>query len=88
MEYTAEILAKVRSMGTLNYHAERIIKLIEPDDPDQFRRDFYNKSSIIFKEYEKGVIYAEYQIDKKLFELAKEGDVKALEIFELRRLRD
>ncbi len=87
MSYSKEILAKVRSMGTLSYTLDRVLILVEPENPEQFIIDFNDKKSEIHKEFEKGVLIAEYQIDKKLFELAKEGDVAALEQLENRKIK-
>jgi len=86
MLYTEKILEEVRAMGSLGYSLARMIILIEPADHLQFMQDFNDTTSEIYIEYKKGIISAEYEIDKKLFENAKNGDVTAIEQLEVRRI--
>lgn len=44
-----------------------------------------NKESVFYKNFQKGEIRAQYVIDLKLFELAQQGDIKALDKLELRK---
>lgn len=43
------------------------------------------KNSEFYKLYLKGQDMSNYTIDTKLFELSKKGDLKALELFEMRK---
>lgn len=82
MDYTDEILKKVQQCGMLGYPASKITNILDIEndaDINQFNIDFYTTGSIIEKNYRKGVDKAEFAIDIKLFDMAKDGDLKALE---------
>lgn len=85
MEYDKEFIAKITGMGTLGYDAEKIINVLDIVDVDQFRKDFMNKDSDIYKAFQKGVDKSDYIIDMKLYELAKTGDMKAIELYDKRK---
>ncbi len=40
--------------------------------------DFFDKNHQVFKAYQKGVDIADYAVDSKLLDLAKNGDLAAL----------
>lgn len=87
MQYTADFLKKITSLGTLNYPLSKVINILDVEAADafQFTTDFYNPASPVAIAYKKGIDKADYAIDAKLFELAKDGDKKALELYEERR---
>ena len=70
--------------GAYGYDANRIAGILELSITE-IEAELKNYSSEIFHLYQKGVYRAEYVIDKKLFELAQSGDIKALEKLELRK---
>lgn len=72
-------------MGTLGYPSSKIINVLDIDDEKQFTKDFDNPRSEVAKAYKKGVDKADFIIDSKLFEMAKNGDLKALEKYEIRK---
>jgi len=80
-----EILNKITQLGTLSYDIDRIVFLINDIDEDTLRKEFYNKDSDIYRAYKKGVLLAEFNIDKKLLELAQNGDIKAIQLLEDRK---
>jgi hypothetical protein len=91
MEYTDEFLKKVTSLGTLGYSLNKCINILDVADGDikNFTNDFDNINSKVAKAYQKGIDKAAYAIDVKLFDLAtKEGDLKALEMFEARKAEE
>ena len=89
VEYDEESLKKITSAGMLGYDVDKIINVfdIDPKNEKQFRKDFNNKKSEVAKAYKKGQDKGEYVIDIKLFNMAKEGDLQALEKYEQRKIK-
>jgi hypothetical protein len=87
MTLSDEQLKKMVQMGILGYTAEQCINIldIEPQDEADFIVQFNNPASPAAKNYTKGKDKATYQIDMKLFQMAAEGDLKALAKYEERR---
>lgn len=87
MEYTEEFLKKIVGVGTLGYAIEKIINVLDIADKDveAFRKDFNQPNSIVRRAYQKGIDKADYAIDMKLFDMAKNGDLKALYKYEERK---
>lgn len=89
MSYTESFLDKVRSFGILGYSVDKIIDLVEPDNPEKFRDDFSDLNSEIYKAYRKGKTTGEYNMDKELFDAStKKHDVKANEALKDRLQRN
>jgi hypothetical protein len=84
MKYTDEILQKMKTFGGLSYPLEKIKSILEINDI-QFDIDFYDPKSQIYKMYQTGIDIAKFNIDKKMYELAISGDIKALEKYEQRK---
>ncbi len=76
---------KLITLGCLGYDVERCINIVEPDDEAAFRRDFATEGSPVWKAYRKGQDIAAFAIDSKLFDMAKNGDMKALATLEERQ---
>lgn len=72
-------------MGTLGYPLSKIINVLDVDDEKQFTKDFDNPKSKVAVAYQKGVDKADFILDSKLFEMAKNGDLKALNKYEERK---
>ena len=85
MEYNDEFLKKMVQVGTLGYPLSKIINVLDIDDIKQFTKDFDNPKSKIAVSYQKGVDKADFILDSKLFEMAKNGDLKALQKYEERK---
>ena len=87
INYTDEQLKQMVHMGILGYGVEKCINILDIDsgDAEQFKKDFSNPASEIYKLYKKGVDKSDYAIDMKLFEKAKGGDLKALQKYEERK---
>jgi hypothetical protein len=79
-------LFKIQAFGVLEYPPKKIINILEVEDESAFMRDFYNPLSDIYKAYQRGKDKADYAVDKKLFDLAKSGDIEALIKLEDRKL--
>ena len=85
MEYNEEFLKKMVQVGTLGYPLSKIINVLDIDDVEQFIEDFDDPKSRIAISYQKGVDKADFVLDSKLFEMAKGGDLKALDKYEARK---
>lgn len=85
MEYNEDFLKKMVQVGTLGYPLSKIINVLDIDDIKQFTKDFDNPKSQVAISYQKGVDKADFVLDSKLFDMAKGGDLKALEKYEVRK---
>lgn len=85
MNLSDKQLKKLVTLGCLGYDFDRCVNIVEPDDEEQFRRDFRAEGSPVWKAYRKGQDIAAFAIDSKLFDMAKNGDMKALATLEGRQ---
>ncbi len=85
MEYNEDFLKKMVQVGTLGYPLSKIINVLDIDDTKQFTKDFDNPQSQVAISYQKGVDKADFVLDSKLFDMAKGGDLKALNKYEIRK---
>ena len=85
MEYTEDFLKKMVQVGTLGYPLSKIMNVLDIEDEKQFTKDFDNPKSQVAKNYQKGIDKADFILDSKLFEMAKNGDLKALAKYEERK---
>lgn len=85
MEYNEDFLKKMVQVGTLGYPLSKIVNVLDIDDTKQFTKDFYNPKSKVAISYKKGVDKADFVLDSKLFDMAKGGDLKALQKYEERK---
>lgn len=85
MEYNEDFLKKMVQVGTLGYPLSKIINVLDIDDAKQFTKDFDNPKSKVAISYQKGVDKADFVLDSKLFDMAKGGDLKALQKYEERK---
>lgn len=85
MEYNEDFLKKMVQVGTLGYPLSKIINVLDVDDTKQFTKDFDNPKSKVAISYQKGIDKADFILDSKLFEMAKNGDLKALQKYEVRK---
>ncbi len=85
MEYNDEFLKKIVQMGMLGYPLSKIVNVIDIENEEKFKADFYNESHPVCKSYKKGIDRADSVIDMKLFDLAKTGDLDAIKQFDARR---
>lgn len=71
-------------MGTLAYSLEKIINILDisDDDAPAFTKAFDDPGSDVGRAYQKGIDKSDYTIDMKLFEKAKDGDLRAIELYE------
>lgn len=74
----------IKNFGAFKYDINKMANILDWP-PHQVKTEFENKESEYRKLYEQGRDTADFLIDKKLYDLAKDGDLKALEEFETRR---
>lgn len=75
MTHTPSELVKVTYLSALLFKKEEVLKLMD---------DNYGKAN--FKDaQDKGVLQGEYEIRKALYSAAKEGDIKAIEKWNIMR---
>lgn len=88
MKFSEEILKKTIQFGVLCYPVDKALNLLEFDnqaEKDSYRKAFRTPNSSIAQAYAKGNDMRDFAFDTKLFEMAKAGDVKAMQEFEKRR---
>lgn len=87
MHLNDDQLKKLVSLGCLGYTVEQCINVadIPPADERAFREAFRTEGSPVWKAYRKGQDVAAFAIDSKLFDMAKNGDMKALATLEERQ---
>ncbi len=85
MEYKVELLQQMVQFGTLGYPLSKILNIADIEDKAQFTRDFDNPDSTIAQKYQQGLDKAQFLLDTKLFNMAKGGDLTALQEFENRK---
>ena len=84
MEIKKEQKEQVINFGVFNYDSKKIASILELDK-DEVDSELKNEESELSKLLQKGKDMADYVIDLKLFEMAKTGDIKALEKLDLRK---
>lgn len=73
----------VANFGALGYDATRMALILDASKDDV--SEALTDGSEFQRLYDQGVAMADYAIDVKLFELAKGGDIKALDKLETRK---
>jgi hypothetical protein len=87
MKYTDTQLTTIKNCGAYQYSIDKCLRVLDlPTDQEvTFIEDFDDPDSEVYRQYNKGKDQADYYLDTKLFSLAREGDMKALDKFEQRR---
>lgn len=89
MEYDEATLAKIVDLGKLGYPAEKCSNILGYKGAEKagFLADFEDDKSQVFENYQNGKDLADFEMDTKVYQLAKAGDLAAIKEFELRRTR-
>jgi hypothetical protein len=83
--YTEEFLKKVKSFGVLQYSADRMISVLAPADPDQFKKDFSDPESVVYIMYQAGFNSGQYMLDVQQYKQAEiETDIRRFEYEQLK----
>lgn len=87
MEYTPELLQKIKTFGALGLSAKRIVLLLGLSIADEktFMVDFDSPDSPIHRAYEQGVAIGEYNQDAALMKQAESGDLFAIQELKIRQ---
>jgi hypothetical protein len=83
-ELTKEQEDQLINCGVFDYDSEKIANIINVDKKI-IEKAFSDPNSKISKLWHKGKDISDYVIDLKLFEMAKSGDIKALEKLDARK---
>lgn len=84
MKITKDQEEQIINFGVFGYDAKKISNILGFDIND-VKSAMIDKNSDLFKLLEKGRDMSDYVIDIKLFEMAKSGDIKALDKLEHRK---
>lgn len=88
MELSDETLQKIEQCGVLGYPASKICSILNLESQEEFIAEFNNPNSKIFKAFQRGVDKGDFAIDLKIYELAKSGDLNAIEKFQVRKKKN
>lgn len=84
MKIKEEQIEQIVNFGVFDYNAKKIASILEVSK-EEIEEEFKNSESQLSKLFQKGKDMAEYVIDLKLFEMAKSGDIKALDKLDSRK---
>jgi hypothetical protein len=84
MEYSDETQEIIINSGAFAYKADVIASLLKTDV--LLIEDAMSNDKEFIKLYKFGNDMANYKLDLKLFEMAKSGDIKAMQAFQAKRL--
>jgi hypothetical protein len=88
MNYTEQQLETAKNCGILGYSYVRTAVLVDENNIQQVVDDLKDADTDISNAHAAGAIKAQYVIDQKLFELARTGDLKAIELYNEMRERN
>lgn len=72
------------NFGAFGYDAKKMSSILGVSEVE-IAQELKNKDSEFAKLFQKGVDMSEYVIDLKIFNLAKQGDLEAIKVFEKRK---
>lgn len=84
IQLTKEQEEQVINFGVFDYPADKISSILGIE-LSEIKKDLANEKSKLNQLLEKGKNISEYIIDLKLFDMAKNGDIKALDKLESRK---
>ena len=88
MKITKEQQEQIVNFGVFEYNSKKIASILSVNE-NEIKTEIAEPNSELSKLLQKGKDMADYVIDLKLFNMAKEGDMKALDKLEYRkRLRE
>lgn len=78
------ISEQITTYGEIGYTTAQIIAL-HPESATQISKDFKSKGDL-YQAYHKGIALGKYKIDAQLHEKACKGDLKAIEMINIRKM--
>jgi hypothetical protein len=79
-DLTQEEKEKIINLGAMQYDEDKMA-IVLGWEKDEVKKEMGDANSEVKKLYNKGSVLSEYILNVKLFEMAKAGDLKALEKF-------
>lgn len=88
-QWDEELIAKIVRLGGLGYLMQKCRNVLQLEEKDWrlFEEDFYNPNSEIAQAYAIGKDVVDFELDSKLLQLAKSGEIKAIQTFNKKRLK-
>lgn len=86
MILSQEDFETIEDLAASNYGPDQVAKYLSLDKTD-FREEWANLKSKIRHHYDKGQLTAEFEINQKLLDNARSGNITAAQIFEKNRDR-
>ena len=85
-----DLKENMKAFGSLGYSFERIALILEliGKEKDDFIKNCEKESSMEYQYYKIGEAQGIYEIDKKLHEMAINGDVKAMQEIRIRKIKN
>jgi len=71
MDYPEQIIKQIRSFGALQYPIDKILAILRPDNPEQFKTDFNDPENILYITYQTGFEAGQFNLDAQSFEMDK-----------------
>ena len=84
MKILKENEGQIINFGVFGYDALKMGSILNIEETE-IDKEMKNEASDFYKLFQKGRDMADYVIDLKLFEMAKSGDIKALEKLDVRK---
>lgn len=84
MKIEKEQEEQIVNCGVFEYDAKKIASILGLD-VEEVQKEIESKTSLLSQLLQKGRDMADYVIDLKLFEMAKSGDINALEKLDYRK---
>jgi len=84
MKIEKETIEQIVNFGVFEYKPEKMASILG-FTKQEIETEMKNKESDFYKFFQKGKDMADYVIDLKLFDMAKTGDIKALEKLDSRK---
>lgn len=75
---------QIVNFGVFGYDALKMANILDADE-SEIQKELEDETTFFNKLYQKGRDMSDYVIDLKLFEMAKSGDIKALDKLEARK---
>ncbi len=79
--FTPEQLETIENMAACNYTISQIATYLSIDKK-LLQTEYQDESSVVRHHYDKGILVAQFEINNKLLENAKSGNITAAQIFE------
>jgi len=84
MEIEKKDEEQIVNFGVFEYDAKKMANILGVD-VNEIQKEMQNKNSLFSQLLQKGRDMSDYVLDLKLFEMAKSGDLKALEKLDTRK---